>query len=447
MKITVIGSGYVGLVTGACLADAGNDVLCLDIDSAKISRLLNGEVPIYEPGLDVIISRCIKKRTLSFTTDVKESVKHGDVQFISVGTPQDEDGSADLSYVLRAAENIGQLADRRLIVVVKSTVPVGTCDEVQRSIDSALQSRGLPLDVPVVSNPEFLREGDAVRDFKFPDRVVIGGSSQWALGIMRALYEPFCDANRPILVMDTRSSELSKYTANAMLATRISFMNEIANLAERLGANIEDVRRAIAADSRIGKQFLNAGCGYGGSCFPKDVAALIRFSEERWGYNLRIVSAVSDVNIAQRKLLVEKVKKRFGESLLGYKFAIWGLAFKPDTDDMREAPALTVVSKLIAAGAEISAFDPIAGAEAGRLFSEYEEKINISSSAFDGLESCDALLILTEWAEFRNADLDEVRRSLKGKVVFDGRNIWDPEEVRLSGLEYYSVGRPPVNAR
>ncbi|WP_148715858.1 UDP-glucose dehydrogenase family protein [Chitinolyticbacter meiyuanensis] len=437
MKITVIGSGYVGLVTGACLSEHGNDVLCLDVDPRKIEMLQRGEIPIYEPGLEDIVKRNAAAGRLRFTTDVAESVAHGTVQFIAVGTPPDEDGSADLQYVLAAARNIARHMKDYKVVVDKSTVPVGTADKVKAAIVTELAARGVELPFSVVSNPEFLKEGAAVEDFMKPDRIVVGADDERAIALMRSLYQPFQRNHDRTQVMDVRSAELTKYAANAMLATRISFMNELANLAEVMGADIELVRRGIGSDPRIGYSFLYPGVGYGGSCFPKDVKALCRTAEEN-GITLQVLQAVEAANDAQKLRLVQKVVQRFGESLAGRRFALWGLAFKPKTDDMREAPSLVIIDELLRRGASVVAFDPVAMKETRRIVGD---RIAYADSPMAALEGADALLLVTEWKEFQNPDFDRVKALLKQPVVFDGRNLFDPAMVKQAGIEYEAIGR------
>jgi UDPglucose 6-dehydrogenase len=439
MKVTVIGTGYVGLVTGACLADVGNDVLCLDLDQRKIDTLNGGGIPIHEPGLDAVVARNRAAGRLRFTTDVAASVAHGQIQFIAVGTPPDEDGSADLSHVVAAARNIGRHMQAYRLVVDKSTVPVGTADAVRAAIREELAKRKAEFSFSVVSNPEFLKEGAAVEDFMRPDRVVIGSDDEEATRIMRSLYAPFQRSHERLIVMDVRSAELTKYAANAMLATRISFMNEMANLAERLGADIENVRRGIGADPRIGYHFLYPGVGYGGSCFPKDVQALERTAAAA-GVKLEILPAVERVNASQKRVLVEKLVRRFGEDLSGMRIAVWGLAFKPGTDDMREAPSREVIAGLLARGARVSAYDPAAMDEAKRVFGD-EPRIVYADSPMHAVEGTDALVIVTEWKEFRSPDFDAIRAALKTPVIFDGRNLYEPADVARAGLEYFPIGR------
>ena len=440
MKITIIGSGYVGLVSGACFADLGNDVVCLDLDEKKISQLRGGGIPIYEPGLQQLVGHNAAAGRLRFTTDVEESVAHGAVQFIAVGTPSDQDGSADLRYVIAAARSIGRSMTEYRVVVNKSTVPVGTAERVRAAIAEELQKRDLDLPFSVVSNPEFLKEGAAVGDFMRPDRIVVGSSDERATQVMRQLYSPLLRNHDRLLVMDPRSAELTKYAANAMLATRISFMNELANLAEKLGANIESVRNGIGSDQRIGYHFLYAGVGYGGSCFPKDIQALQHTAGE-YGVQLTIVDSVEKANRTQKQRLLEKVRGRFGEHLDGRTFAVWGLSFKPNTDDMREAPSRVVINGLLARGARINAYDPVAMDEAKRIFSK-EPGVRFASSTVGALDGADALIIVTEWKEFRSPDFDDMRKRLKSPVVFDGRNLYDPVTLRDAGIEYFSIGRP-----
>lgn len=439
MKISINGTGYVGLVSGACLAEVGNDVLCLDLDEAKIAILKGGGIPIYEPGLQAMVQRNVAAGRLRFTTSVEESVAWGTVQFIAVGTPPDEDGSADLQYVVAAARNIGRHMQSPKIVVDKSTVPVGTADKVRAAIAGELATRGTSIDFSVVSNPEFLKEGAAVDDFMRPDRIVIGADTEVAIQAMRDLYAPFQRNHERLLVMDIHSAELTKYAANAMLATRISFMNELALLAEKLGADIEHVRNGIGSDARIGYHFLYPGAGYGGSCFPKDVQALQRTGSEN-GIELKILGAVEAVNERQKKVLLDKIVKRFGEDLSEMRFAVWGLAFKPNTDDMREAASRVLIEGLIACGASVKAYDPVAMDEARRLY-QNERRLHYATSPMDALQGADALAIVTEWKEFRSPDFDAIKATLKSPVIFDGRNLYEPATVRRHGLEYYAIGR------
>ena len=439
MKITVVGTGYVGLVSGACLADMGNHVLCIDLDAAKIAKLETGGLPIFEPGLEAVVARNRAAGRLAFSTDVAAGVAHGVLQFIAVGTPPGEDGSADLSHVLAAARAIGGHMSAYRVVVNKSTVPVGTADQVHAAVGEELARRGAKLEYAVVSNPEFLKEGAAVEDFMRPDRIVIGSEDERATALLRQLYAPFQRNHERILHMSVRSAELTKYAANAMLATRISFMNELAMLAEPLGADIEEVRRGIGSDPRIGFHFLYPGAGFGGSCFPKDLKALQRTAEQS-GHPLRLLAAVEQVNEAQKHVLAAKVRARFGEQLTGRRFAVWGLAFKPNTDDMREAASLALIADLLAAGAMVRAFDPVAGEQARRLL-EGEARVEIVDSAQAALEGAEALVIVTEWLEFRSPDFAAIKRSLKHPVIFDGRNLYDPAAVRQMGFEYFPIGR------
>ena len=439
MKITIIGTGYVGLVTGACLADVGNDVLCLDVDAAKIQCLKEGGIPIHEPGLGDLVRKNVAAGRLVFTTDAKAAVDHGALQFIAVGTPPDEDGSADLRHVIAAASSIGRhMADYK-VVINKSTVPVGTVDRVRETIDREIQSRGLALPFSVASNPEFLKEGAAVEDFMRPDRIIVGTEDLKVIEILQQLYAPFQRNHERLIVMDPRSAELTKYAANAMLATRISFMNELANLAGVLGADVEQVRKGIGSDPRIGYQFLYPGAGYGGSCFPKDVQALIRTASE-FGQTLRVLRAVEEVNTAQKQILADKIINRLGEDLSGKTIALWGLAFKPGTDDMREAPSLTLIRQLLARGAKVKAYDPVAIGEAKRSLGD-EPYITYAESPMAALEEADVLAIITEWKEFRSPDFSQIKAKLKVPAVFDGRNLYEPEVLRQAGLEYYAIGR------
>ena len=440
MKITVVGTGYVGLVSGACLAEVGNDVLCLDLDVEKIRILEEGGIPIFEPGLKEMEQRNVEAGRLHFTTDVERAVKFGTIQFIAVGTPPDEDGSADLKYVVAAARTIGRLMTDYKVIVDKSTVPVGTGDLVHQAIAEELALRGAKTPYAVVSNPEFLKEGAAVDDFMRPDRIVIGAEDEQAILLMRALYSPFQRNHERLIVTDRRSAELIKYAANAMLATRISFMNELANLAEVLGADIEMVRQGIGSDPRIGYHFLYPGCGYGGSCFPKDVKALIKTASDRAGMDLKVLEAVEAANDAQKHVLTTKIKARFGVDLRGKHFALWGLAFKPNTDDMRDAPSRAVVADLLAAGATVTAYDPVAMHEAQRIFGD-EPRITYADKPMSALDDADALVIVTEWKEFRSPDFQDIKAKLRTPVVFDGRNLYDPKLIRASGLDYLPIGR------
>ena len=439
MKITVIGTGYGGLVTGTCLAEVGNDVLCLDLDAAKIETLKAGTIPIHEPGLQDLVRSNAAAGRLRFSTNVEEAVNFGQIQFIAVGTPPDEDGSADMQYVLAAARNIGRYMTEDKLVVSKSTVPVGTAERVRAAISEELASRGVQLTLHVASNPEFLKEGTAVEDFMRPDRIVIGTDSDFATDLLRELYAPFQRNRERLIRMDIASAELTKYAANAMLATRISFMNELANLAEKLGADIEQVRRGIGADPRIGYDFLYAGTGYGGSCFPKDLQALQRTASQA-GVALRVLEAVEAANNAQKLVLVDKLVARFGSDLQGKRFALWGLAFKPNTDDMRAAPSRAVMERLWAMGASVQAFDPVAMEEARRLYGDRAD-LQLVNSPMDALKGADALLIVTEWKPFKSPDFALMKQLLRQPVVFDGRNLYEPARVRAAGLEYFSVGR------
>jgi len=439
VKITMIGTGYVGLVTGTCLAEVGNDVLCLDVDAGKIDTLNRGGVPIHEPGLEAMIQRNRESGRLRFTTDLDAAVAHGTVQFIAVGTPPDEDGSADMQYVLAAARNIGERMTEYKIIVDKSTVPVGTADRVRETIAQALRTRGVDHSFAVVSNPEFLKEGAAIEDFMKPDRVVVGADDERAIAAMRAVYAPFQRNHERLLVMDVRSAELTKYAANAMLATRISFMNELANLADDLGADIEHVRQGIGSDPRIGYHFLYPGVGYGGSCFPKDVKAL-QYTARQHGRPLAVLDAVERVNEGQKLRLVEKIVARLGQNLAGRTLALWGLAFKPNTDDMREAPSRAIIDELARRGAHVNAYDPVAMPEAKRVLGKRNEVV-YATTPMQALEGADALVVITEWKEFRSPDFDAIRKTLREPLVFDGRNLYDPARVRAAGLEYFAIGR------
>ena len=440
MKVSIIGTGYVGLVTGACLADVGNHVLCLDVDERKIAMLRGGEIPIFEPGLKEIVRANAAAGRLSFTTDPAESARYGRVQMIAVGTPPGEDGSADLQYVLAAARGVATHMDGPRVIVDKSTVPVGTADKVRAEVARTLAARGAAIPFSVVSNPEFLKEGAAVEDFMRPDRIVIGADDREAVEAMRELYAPFQRSHERLQVMDVRSAELTKYAANAMLATRISFMNELALLAERLGADIEHVRKGIGSDPRIGYHFLYPGAGYGGSCFPKDVTALLRTAQES-GLDLKVVRAVEEANERQKGVLVDKIARRFGGDLAGRRIALWGLAFKPNTDDMREAPSRVVIEGLLARGASVTAFDPVAMPEARHLYAG-EPRVAFAEGAMQAADGADALAIVTEWKAFRSPDFDELRRRLAAPVIFDGRNLYEPAAVRAQGFEYFAIGRP-----
>ncbi|NMT63866.1 UDP-glucose dehydrogenase family protein [Marinobacter orientalis] len=439
MKITIFGTGYVGLVTGACLADVGHHVLCMDVDQGKIEKLKNGQIPIYEPGLESIVKHTVEAGRLAFTTDTEEAVAHGALQFIAVGTPPDEDGSADLQYVTAVAKSIGQYMDDYKVVVDKSTVPVGTGDRVRDAVRAQLDRRGLELEFDVVSNPEFLKEGDAINDFMKPDRIIVGTDSDQAMELLREVYYPFNRSHDRMIFMDVRSAELTKYAANSMLATKISFMNEIANLAERLGADIENVRRGIGSDPRIGYHFIYPGCGYGGSCFPKDVQALARTARD-CDYDSRLLNAVEAVNKAQKHVLFDKISHYFNGNVKGKVIAIWGLAFKPNTDDMREASASTLMQDLWNAGASVQAFDPEAMAETQRIFGD-QPGLTLCGTKEQALKGADVLAICTEWKEFRSPDFDVIAATLKEPAVFDGRNLYEPEMLERYGMIYYAIGR------
>ena len=439
MRVTIFGSGYVGLVTGACLAETGNHVLCVDVDAGKIERLRRGELPIYEPGLEAMVKRGSDAGRLDFTTDVAAGVKHGLFQFVAVGTPPDEDGSADLKHVLEVARSIGRHLDEYRIVVDKSTVPVGTADRVKATIKAVLIERGKSVEYDVVANPEFLKEGAAVGDFMKPDRIIIGAENPRTVELLRALYEPFNRNHDRVIAMDVRSAELTKYAANAMLATKISFMNELANVAERVGADIEQVRIGIGSDPRIGYSFIYPGCGYGGSCFPKDVQALAA-SAATAGYPAELIQAVESVNERQKLVLFDKIKKYFDGKLKGRVVAVWGLAFKPNTDDMREASSRKLIEALWDAGCAVRAYDPVAMGEARRLYGERPDLV-LCSRAEEALAGADALAVVTEWQEFRSPDFDAIKSSLKSPAIFDGRNIYDPKRMRELGIDYFGIGR------
>jgi UDPglucose 6-dehydrogenase len=439
MKVSIIGTGYVGLVTGACLADVGNHVLCFDVDERKIGMLRDGDIPIFEPGLKEVVRNNVASGRLAFTTDAKQSALYAKLQMIAVGTPPGEDGSADLQYVLAAARSIATHMDGPRVIVDKSTVPVGTADKVRDTVAATLAKRGAKHAFSMVSNPEFLKEGAAVEDFMRPDRIVIGAEDADAIAAMRELYGPFQRNHERLQVMDIRSAELTKYAANAMLATRISFMNELALLAEKLGADIEHVRVGIGSDPRIGYHFLYPGAGYGGSCFPKDVTALLRTGLEN-GIELKVVRAVEEANQRQKGVIAEKISRRFGEDLSGRRFALWGLAFKPNTDDMREAPSLVIIAALLKRGAQVMAYDPVAMDEARHVYGK-ERSVAFAASAMDAVKGADALVIMTEWKAFRSPDFDLLKSMLKEPVIFDGRNLYEPEVVRSHGLEYYPIGR------
>ncbi|ARM30993.1 UDP-glucose/GDP-mannose dehydrogenase family protein [Prosthecochloris sp. HL-130-GSB] len=441
MKITIFGSGYVGLVTGACFAEVGNEVLCVDIDESKIQRLQNGEIPIYEPGLEEMVTENSREGRLRFTSDVEEGVGFGLFQFIAVGTPPDEDGSADLRHVLSVADSIGTHMDDYRIVIDKSTVPVGTADLVKDKIGSALSARSVSIDFDVVSNPEFLKEGDAIGDFMKPDRIVVGVDNPRTKELLRTLYAPFNRSHDRFIAMDIRSAELTKYAANAMLATKISFMNEIANIAERVGADVEAVRQGIGSDSRIGFSFIYPGVGYGGSCFPKDVQALERTARQ-YGYDARILQAVEAVNHDQKLSLVGKMKKHFNNDLAGKTIALWGLSFKPNTDDMREAPSRRVMEELWSMGAKVRAYDPVAMDEVRRIYGDRDDLVTVDHPE-QALKGADALAVLTEWMVFRSPDFETMKKELRTPVIFDGRNMYNPDMMEQLGITYYSIGRQP----
>ncbi|MFK8030832.1 MAG: UDP-glucose/GDP-mannose dehydrogenase family protein [Gammaproteobacteria bacterium] len=439
MKVTIFGAGYVGLVTGACLADTGNQVICVDVDPEKIARLQQGEIPIYEPGLQDMVARNVESGRLSFTTDSREAVEHGLFQFIAVGTPPAEDGSADQSYVLEVARTIGKFANDYKVVVDKSTVPVGTASRVQNVINEELAKRELDIELDVVSNPEFLKEGAAVNDFMRPDRIVVGTDSEKTEALFRTLYDPFSRNRDRLIFMDIRSAELTKYAANAMLATKISFMNEIANLSEKLGADIEKVRLGIGSDPRIGYHFIYPGCGFGGSCFPKDVKAIIE-SASQTDTEMKLLRAVCDVNDAQKHVLFTKLNAHFEGDLKGKTIGVWGLAFKPKTDDMREAPSITLLEALWAAGATVKAYDPVASTRAAEVFGPRDD-LRIVDNAMEAVSGVDALALVTEWTEFRTPDFKRMHKLMKSPVIVDGRNVFDPDMMRSHQFEYYGIGR------
>jgi len=438
LNICVIGVGYVGLVAGTCLAESGNEVICADIDEEKINLLKQGKVPIYEPGLEELIERNLKEGRLSFTTDLDRAIQSSEVIFIAVGTPSLPDGSADLSAVYQVARRIGKNLNGYKIIVTKSTVPVGTGDEIEKIIKQESGSD----DFDVVSNPEFMKEGAAVEDFMKPDRVIIGTDSERAFEIMEQIYEPFVRTENPIIRMDRRSAEMTKYTANAFLAAKISFINEMANICERVGANIDSVRRGIGFDKRIGFQFLFPGVGYGGSCFPKDVNALIRTAQQN-GFEAKILKAVQSVNLNQKQRLAERIRQHYGERIKGLLFAVWGLAFKPRTDDMREAPSIVIIKKILESGAKVRAYDPVAMENAKRIFGK---QISYGQNPYQTLEGASGLVIVTEWSEFRRPNFEKIKQLLKEPVIFDGRNLFDPKKMKELGFDYYSIGRMPVNS-
>ncbi len=439
MKVTVFGSGYVGLVTGTCLAEVGNDVVCIDVDKHKIDNLNKGIVPIYEPGLDVMVKENMAAGRIKFTTNIKEAVEHGVFQFIAVGTPPDEDGSADLQYVLAVAKSIAEHMNEYRVVINKSTVPVGTADKVKDVIVQVQKDQGNEIDFDVVSNPEFLKEGAAIDDFMKPDRIVVGTDNPRTSELLKALYAPFNRSHDRVITMDIRSAELTKYAANAMLATKISFMNELSNLAERLGADIEQVRNGIGSDSRIGYSFIYAGCGYSGSYFAKVFMALERTAQQV-GYQAELLTAVENVNARQKMVLVNKIKQHYKDDIKGKVFALWGLSFKPKTDDMREAPSRVILEALIDAGASVRAFDPEAMEEAKRIYTD-KQGLTLVKSSEEAIIGADALVVVTEWKNFWSPDFEFIKNTLKDKVVFDGRNLYQPDAMKKMGLEYYAIGR------
>ncbi|MCI9541832.1 MAG: UDP-glucose/GDP-mannose dehydrogenase family protein [Lachnospiraceae bacterium] len=439
MKIAVVGTGYVGLVTGACLSDLGNNVYCVDVDEKKVNALKSGQIPIYEPGLEQLVKSNFDAGRLQFTTDAKEAILASDICFIAVGTPMGEDGSADLQYVLQVAETIGTYMEHHMYVIDKSTVPVGTAKKVREKIQEELDKRGSLLTFDVISNPEFLKEGTAIEDCSKPDRIVIGTDNNKAAKVMRELYLPLVKNSESIIFMDIASAEMTKYTANAMLATKISFMNEISNICERVGADVNKVRLGIGSDKRIGFSFIYPGCGYGGSCFPKDVQALIKTSEA-FGYKTKILNAVEEVNQSQKYIIPEKVEKRFGEDLNGKTFAVWGLAFKPDTDDMRQAAAITIIKELTKRGAKVKAYDPKAEQEAQECYLKDNDNVIYLDSKYEALKEADAMILATEWKEFKAPDFIEMKKLLKQPVIFDGRNQYDAERMDELGFEYYQIG-------
>jgi len=440
MKIVVIGTGYVGLVSGTCFSEMGNKVVCVDNNIKKIENLKNGILPIFEPGLEPMVLKNVERGTLQFTTNLEDALSNAEIVFIAVGTPMGDDGSADLRYVLNVAQDIGKLMQKRLIIVDKSTVPVGTADKVKATIQKELNKKGLELEFDMVSNPEFLKEGAAINDFMKPDRVVIGAENKTALEKMKQLYAPFCMSHERIITMDIRSAEMTKYAANAMLATKISFMNEIANICEKVGADANQVRIGIGSDNRIGYGFIYPGCGYGGSCFPKDVKALKKIAEDH-NYLAKIITSVEEVNDAQKLVIAEKIVKKYGADLTGKVFAIWGLAFKPGTDDMREAPAIYIINELVKRGAKIQAYDPKAMEEAKMCYLKGVENIDYVNYKYDALNNADAMLLLTEWKEFRSPDFEEIKKQLKSPVIFDGRNQYNIFNLEEKGFEYYQIGK------
>ncbi len=441
MKISIVGTGYVGLVSGTCFADVGVNVTCVDVDENKIENLKNGVIPIYEPGLETMVHSNIEKGRLFFTTNLKESLEQTDVVFIAVGTPPDEDGSADLKYVLEVARQIGKNIDHYMVVVTKSTVPIGTAKKVKAAITDEIEKRGIEVDFDVASNPEFLKEGNAIQDFLKPDRIVIGTESEKAEKMMSRLYKPFLLNGHPIIFMDIPSSEMTKYAANSMLATKISFMNDMANLCEIVGADVSSVRKGIGSDARIGNKFIYAGAGYGGSCFPKDVKAIIK-TGENYGYKLRLLQAVEDVNNDQKHVIVKKIIEQFGVNLKNLTFSLWGLSFKPKTDDMREAPSVVIINELIKMGAKVKAYDPVAMEEAKRILGD---SIEYGQDPYEVLIDSEALIVITEWPEFRIPNFKVLEKLLKNKIIFDGRNIYEPNEIVDNGFSYYSIGRAAIH--
>ena len=440
MNIAVVGSGYVGLVSGTCFSEMGNKVTCVDIDQKKIEKLENGIIPIFEPGLEPMVLINVKNKNLFFTTNLGEAISDAEVVFIAVGTPMGADGSADLQYVLAVAKSIGESMVKELVVVDKSTVPIGTADKVKATIQKELDKRGVKLKFHVVSNPEFLKEGAAISDFMKPDRVIVGSDSAYAIDKMKQLYQPFCMSHDRFIAMDVRSAEMTKYAANAMLATKISFMNEIANICEKVGADANQVRIGIGSDSRIGYSFIYPGAGYGGSCFPKDVKALAKIAKEH-DYNAKLITSVEEVNDAQKLVIAQKIINRFGEDLTGFTFGVWGLAFKPGTDDMREAPAIYVIKELVNRGAKVKAYDPKAINEAKTYYLKGIQHLTYVTSKYDVLKDSDALVLLTEWKEFRSPDFDELKNQMKNPIVFDGRNQYNTFNLEEKGFEYYQIGK------
>jgi UDPglucose 6-dehydrogenase len=440
MDITIIGSGYVGLVSGTCFAEMGNKVTCVDIDPIKIEKLNKGIIPIFEPGLETMILKNVKNKNLFFTTDLSEALQSSEIAFIAVGTPMGDDGSADLQYVLSVAKSLGQLIQKKIIVVDKSTVPVGTADKVKATIQKELDQRGFDIDFDMVSNPEFLKEGAAIADFMKPDRVVVGADSHYAIEKMKQLYNPFCMSRDLFMSMDIRSAEMTKYAANAMLATKISFMNEIANICEKVGADANQVRIGIGSDQRIGYSFIYPGVGYGGSCFPKDVKALTKIAKE-YGYNAKLITAVEEVNDEQKFVIAQKIVKHFGDDLTGFTFGVWGLSFKPGTDDMREAPAIYVIKELVSRGAKIKAYDPKAINEAKEYYLKGVQNITYVNYKDDVIKDSDALVLLTEWKEFRSPDFEKIKEQLNQPIIFDGRNQYISYGLENKGFEYYRIGK------